>query len=256
MVANLGRPRVQNPYVYFESYTDQVLSATYPTNAISPIADSTPTNQWNYFCWQPGTCKQIGLNNAFPPVTIDGTANTANAYPIIIIPTAGLYMITAEVTVGIPQVTGTTNSTVVRDILILGKNYGINYIKQNTTPKGWQNTANMYSITNRDNGTQSTSVPPTTCLASAHLNYDGTSDTDADDHTILTIATVAYLNVGDDLTLSLNMDQTLNSNKQNISQKINSVQFQLTSLTGTNAVAQTDASMAVGVNLGVSYSTV
>ena len=43
--------------------------------------------------------EEIGLNNAFPPVTIDGTPNTASAYPIIIVQHAGLYMITVEVNV-------------------------------------------------------------------------------------------------------------------------------------------------------------
>jgi len=50
--------------------------------------------------------------------------------------------------------------------------------------------------------------------------------------------------VGDDITLSMSVDQTLNSNKQTISQKTNSVQFQMMSLSGVNAQAQTDASVA------------
>lgn len=102
MVANLGSFDIPNPEIYFESYTDLVISATYPTNAITNVLDSTSTNQWNCFCWQPATTKQFGLNNAFPPVTLDGTANTANAYPIIVIPNAGLYQIIAEANVSVP----------------------------------------------------------------------------------------------------------------------------------------------------------
>ena len=253
MVANVGSPAVQNPLVFFESYTDQVMSATYPTNSVSNILDSTPTNQWNYFCWQPPTSKQVGLNNAFPPITLDGTANTPFAYPIIIIPKAGLYQITAEANVGIPR--NGTAATPCRDILILGKNYGTNYVKQATPPTGWVNGGNNYPITNRDNGTQSTLVPPTVVLATAHLDANSAEE-DGDDHTILSLRTVAYLNVGDDLTLSMNVDQSLNGAKVTLQQPVNSVQIQIASLPGYNGSVQTDASMTVGVNPGYSYSTI
>ncbi len=256
MPANLGRNKLQNPDAYVESYTDLANSATYPTNSITNVCDSTASNQWNYFCWQPTTTKQIGLNNAFPPVTLDGTANTANAYPIIIIQQPGLYLITAEVNVGLPLSGGATHP--LRNILKLGKNYGTHYVKQATPPTGRQNSAtNLYPITNRDNGTQSTLVPPTICLASTHFDSTTTAEQDGDDHSILNLTAVGYLQPGDDITLSLVLDQqSLNTNKANDSQIINSVQMQVVSMSGVNANAQTDQSMMVGVNPGYSYSTV
>ncbi len=60
--------------------------------------------------------------------------------------------------------------------------------------------------------------------------------------------------VGDDITLSMSVDQTLNSNKQTISQKTNSVQFQMMSLSGVNAQAQTDASVAFWSDCSVPYT--
>ena len=254
MPAKLGLPKAQNPLIYFESYTDLALSAMYSTNSISNTADSTASNPRNYFCWQPASTKQTGLNNCFKAVTLDGTNNTANAYPIIVIPKSGLFEISAQINVGIPKFNGTNNAA--RDILILGKNYGANYIRQNTAPTGWMNASNPYPITNRDNGTASTSVPPAVVLATATLDYDANADNDNDDHRVLQLSTNAYLKAGDDVTLALVIDQLLNSSKGTISQAINSVQMQIVSLTGYDGQAQTDASMLCTNNPGYSYSTV
>ena len=141
--------------------------------------------------------------------------------------------------------------------MILGKHYGTHYVKRGTAPTGWQNSAtNPYPITNRDNGTQSTLAPPTTCLATAQFDFNSLAEADGDNHMILQLTAMAYMQPGDDITLSMVLDQFLNSQKGNVNQSVNSVQMRIVSVDGVNANAQSDATMAIGANPGVSYSTV